>query len=416
MGAQVLIILGGVSLLAVALGVVAFRARRRELAARKREAEALALFELSKKLTAVPDPTEVAQDSVRLASTAVSREAALYLPGEAPAGLQMGARTAGYGAEAGALDVAEALFHDATAPTVSHTTHGLLLPVRSAGETLGVLAIAQGQSQPALEAEELSLLISYAGLVAVALEWATHQETTQRARLLEETERLQSALLNSISHDLRTPLASITGALSSLLEDEALLTPEARRELAMMAWEESIRLNRLVGNLLNMTRLQAGALHIICQPCDVEELVGAAMGQMTRRLDGRTVLRSIPRDLPPLSIDLVFMVQALVNVLDNALRYAPADEPVEIAARRDGDQVVITVMDRGPGLPDGDPEDLFGVFTRGSKAGGGGTGLGLSIAKGVVEAHNGRIWAENRPGGGAVFTIALDAAREPRAE
>jgi two-component system sensor histidine kinase KdpD len=254
------------------------------------------------------------------------------------------------------------------------------------------------------------LLIAFTSLVGFALERADLAAASRQARLLEETDRLQTALLNSISHDLRTPLASVTGALSSLLEDEALLTASARRDLLLTAWEESIRLNRLLRNLLDMTRLESGALQLRFEPADVEELVGAALAQMPRRLEGRSLALIIPQDLPPISIDLGFMVQALVNLVDNALKYSPPELPIEISARTQENMVIVEVKDRGPGLPAQEAELIFNKFTRGSNVGGSGTGLGLSIAKGIVEAHNGQLWAENRGDGGAVFAMALSIA------
>ena len=290
---------------------------------------------------------------------------------------------------------------------------GYYLPLQTSGRTIGVLSIEFSTEDRDLTTDHRRFLISFATLVALALERSRLAETARQARLLEETKKLQTALLNSISHDLRTPLASITGALSSLLEDAALLSETARTELLLTAWEEAIRLNRLVGNLLDMTRLQSGALKMVCRPNDIEDLVGAALAQMPRRLQGRVVHSTIPLDLPAVEIDLALAVQALVNLVDNALKFAPVDKPIEIEAYEEERWVTVSVKDRGPGLPEGDSELLFNMFFSGPgdlTPGGmnvGGTGLGLSIAKGIVEAHGGRIGAENRPGGGAIFSLSL---------
>jgi two-component system sensor histidine kinase KdpD len=287
------------------------------------------------------------------------------------------------------------------------------LPLRSSARTIGALSIEYTDQDRNLITDERRFLASFASQVALALERAQLVEKARQTRLLEETEKLQTALLNSISHDLRTPLASITGALSSLLEDAALLSEDARTDLLLTAWEESIRLNRLVGNLLDMTRLQSGALKMVCQPNDVEDLVGASLAQMPRRLHGRVVRSKIPPGLPLVDIDLALAVQALVNLIDNALKFTPLDKPIEIEAYAEGEYVVVAVKDRGPGLPEEDNERLFNKFFRGQasptqeNSSVGGTGLGLSIAKGIVEAHGGAIWAANRPGGGAVFSFRL---------
>lgn len=196
-----------------------------------------------------------------------------------------------------------------------------------------------------------------------------------------------------------------------MLDDEALLSAAARRELALTAFDEALRLNRLVGNLLDMTRLESGAMKVVCQPYDVQELVGATLAQMRNRLQGYTVQRQIPFDLPPVNIDLTLMVQALLNLIDNVVKYAPPDEPIEIEARLAGLEVILAVKDRGPGLPEADLPHIFNKFFRLAGSSGGGTGLGLSIARGIVEAHGGRIQAENRPDGGAVFSFTMPVAQ-----
>jgi two-component system sensor histidine kinase KdpD len=233
-------------------------------------------------------------------------------------------------------------------------------------------------------------------------------EATRQLQVLQVTERLQSALLNSISHDLRTPLVTVTGALSTLDEDEALLDVVTRRNIVRTAREESERLNRLVENLLNMSRIEAGALHVTRQSGDVEDAIGSALEQLGRRLQDRAVSIAIPDKLPLLPMDFVLIVQALVNIVDNALKYSPADTPVEICARRIETEVQIQVMDRGIGVPPDDLEHIFDKFYRVHRPDSvTGTGLGLAIAKGIVEAHGGRIWAESCPEGGTIITLTL---------
>jgi two-component system sensor histidine kinase KdpD len=291
------------------------------------------------------------------------------------------------------------------------TANSYYLPLQTSGQVIGVLAIESPENEKGtLTGEQRRFLSSFASQVALALEKANLAEQARRAQLLEETEKLQTTLLNSISHDLRTPLASITGALSSLLVDADLLSEEARRDLARTAWEETLRLNRLVGNLLDMTRLESGAMKVVRQVYDVQELVGVTLAQMPNRLQDRTVKLTIPNELPPVDIDLTLMVQALINLVDNALKYAPPSEPIEIEAYQEQQAVIVAVKDRGPGLRESELENIFSKFYRLNPDGIGGTGLGLSIAKGIVEAHNGRIWAQNRAGGGAVFMMALPLA------
>ena len=267
---------------------------------------------------------------------------------------------------------------------------------------------------PAAGPATASRILSIA-LAALAIERAQLSDQASRVRFLQESERLQTALLNSISHDLRTPLASITGALSSLEQDAAVLDDTARRDLVTTALEQAERLNRLVGNLLDMTRLEAGTLKIVGVPNDVRDLVGVALQELPGPLQTHPVVLDIPADLPPVPMDLVLMARVLVNVLDNAMKYSPAGSAIEIAARRrpeasGGNLVAIEVRDRGLGIPAEDMDHVFDKFFRVQRPESGhGTGLGLSISRGFVEAHGGRIWAAARPGGGTVVTIALPA-------
>jgi two-component system sensor histidine kinase KdpD len=217
--------------------------------------------------------------------------------------------------------------------------------------------------------------------------------------------------LNSISHDLRTPLVSITGALSALDQEGGNLDGEARRSLVRTAREEAERLNRLVGNLLDMTRLEAGALRVKREACDAEDLIGAAIGQMEGRLAGRTLELNVQQGTPMLWADFVMICHVLGNLLDNALKYSPPDSPLDVQAVRQGDEVWISVLDRGIGIPKEDLERVFDKFYRVQRPEQvTGTGLGLAISKGIVEAHAGRIWAAQRPGGGTTVTMALPVA------
>jgi two-component system sensor histidine kinase KdpD len=294
--------------------------------------------------------------------------------------------------------------------------NGYYLPLKTSGNALGVLSTHFPEDMPSLTSEQRRLLESFASQTALALERAQLVEKARQAKLLEETERLQTALLNSISHDLRTPLASITGALSSLYDNSALLDEDAKYDLVHTAFDEARRLNRLVGNLLDMTRLESGAMKVELQPADIQDLVGAALAQMPNRLQGRTIEVSIPDDLPLVEMDFVLMVQVLVNLIDNALKYSPADRPIAIHVFQSGPEVILEVADEGNGIPESELERIFDKFHRVRRIGNGnngveGTGLGLAISKGIVEAHNGRIWASNRPEGGAIFRILFPLLR-----
>jgi two-component system sensor histidine kinase KdpD len=252
------------------------------------------------------------------------------------------------------------------------------------------------------------LMDAFATQAANALEAAQLGEEARQAQVLREKEKLQSALLSSISHDLRTPLVSITGTLSSLRENDSFFDRESRLELIDGAYSEAERLNRLVGNLLDMSRLEAHALTLKREPYDLQEIIGVARAQLRPQLLGRQLLINLPSDLPLVSVDLVLFAQVLVNLLDNAVKYSPADTPIEITAYQKGNQLIIEIADRGNGIPNEALPHIFEKFYRASSGNGrGGSGLGLSICQGIVEFHNGTISAKNRKEGGACFIIQL---------
>jgi len=207
---------------------------------------------------------------------------------------------------------------------------------------------------------------------------------------------------------LRTPLSTIKAAASSLRGREVNWDSPARAELIAAIDDEADHLNLLVGNLLDMTRLEAGALKVKRDLCDVQDIIGTALGQIEERLTGRSVRVHASEALPLIQLDFVLIVHVISNLLDNALKYSPAGSPLDIQAQIVGSEIQIEVRDHGIGIPEDDLERVFDKFYRVQRPEQvTGTGLGLAICKGIVEAHDGRIWAKNRPEGGAVFTIAL---------
>jgi two-component system sensor histidine kinase KdpD len=285
------------------------------------------------------------------------------------------------------------------------------IPLVTARGKVGVLAILANDAKDKLTLGQERLLEAYADLAAVAIESILLNEEAHNAQILRETEKLQTALLNSVSHDLRTPLVSIIGVLSSLQEGGIHLDDAAKEKLVKVAWEEAERLNHLITNLLDVSRVEAGAIRILKQASDVQDLVGTALAQLGNRTVSRPIEVVIPQNLPFVSVDFGLIVQTLVNIIDNALKYSPENSSIEIKARNIGDEVQIEIADRGFGIP---PQDLLQIFDKfyridhpGSVAG---TGLGLSICKGIVEAHGGRIVAENREGGGTIIRLILPMA------
>lgn len=282
------------------------------------------------------------------------------------------------------------------------------LPLKTADGVLGVIAVKPPQVSGSMARGQRHLMEAFTSQAAIAIERVRLAEQARQVQLSQATEKLQTTLLNSISHDLRTPLVSITGALTSLRDDVEILDAAAQQELIYTACDEAERLNRLMGNLLDMTRLESGALKLRKRAADVQDLVGVALAQLNSRLKNRQVNLDIPADLPPVVVDFSLMTQVLVNLIDNAIKYSPSEKPILIAAQQGNTEIVIEVFDGGIGVPETDLEKVFEKFYRVQRLDGvTGTGLGLSISKGIVEAHRGHIKAQNRPGGGTVFRITL---------
>lgn len=230
----------------------------------------------------------------------------------------------------------------------------------------------------------------------------------EQAETLRARQKLERTLLNSVSHDFRTPLSTITGVLSSILVEGDRLSPGVQRELLENAKDEADRLNRFVGKLLDMTRLEAGGGILKMEPCDVQDLIGCALGAMERQLLNRQVVVNLAPELPLVEMDMALMNQVLINLLDNAIKYSPPGSTIEIAAWCNGDSLRIMTADRGPGIPHQDLDRVFEKFYRTPVPEGvSGTGLGLSICLGIVEAHGGTVRAENRPEGGLAVTLDL---------
>jgi two-component system sensor histidine kinase KdpD len=304
------------------------------------------------------------------------------------------------------------------------TAHGgevpvMLLPLRAVTGAAGLATIRPADPAIPLSSAQRATVEAMAAAIASALDRHLLAQQNERARADVEAERLRTALLSSLSHDLRTPLAGIETSASTLLDEAAPLPAVTRHELLASILDESRRMTRLIGNLLSMIRVETGMLVVqqLWQP--LEEVLGVALLRMEERLKAHPVTTHIPCDLPMVSIDELLIEQVFLNLLENAARYAPAGSPIEIVAQQDGAAVLVEVGDRGPGVPAGEEERVFERFYRGGRAvsadGGAGSGLGLTICRGIITAHGGRIWVAGREGGGAAvrFTLPLIGVPAP---
>lgn len=385
-------------------------------ATRSRERDTTALYAFSRDLAVAADLESIVRAVGANVSQTLGRDVAILLPvGKGETTLDLHTPAPGSTLDEHEMAVATWAFdHGQPAGRGTDTlpAAGLrYLPLITARGKVGVLGVRASETPRYLTPDQRRLMEAFASLTAVAIERVYLVEAAGQVQLLEAADKLQSALLNSISHDLRTPLVSITGALSTLLEKGVEPDEEARRILLETAAEEAGRLNRLVGNLLDMTRLEAGAVKVKLELRDVQDVIGAALRQVGERLGERPVEIEIPAGLPLVPLDFALMVHVLVNLIDNALKYSAPAAPILISARTSGDEMVFEVADHGTGIPAEDLVRVFEKFYRVQRPESvTGTGLGLSISKGLVEAHHGRIVAKNRPGGGTVVTVALPLA------
>jgi two-component system, OmpR family, sensor histidine kinase KdpD len=252
----------------------------------------------------------------------------------------------------------------------------------------------------------LAVMIAVAAVASVLAEQLRRQ--VQNARRHAEIESLRNALLSALSHDLRTPLTSLVGASTALHEDR--LDPAERQQFSRLVAEEATRLNRLVGNLLELTRLESGRLSSKPSLQAIDEVIGASLCRLERQLLDRSVRTDVPEATPLASFDPVLIELVMTNLVENVIRHTPAGTPLEIRVRSDEEQILVELADRGPGVRPGDEERVFEKLHRASADGG--MGLGLTICRAIMTAHEGRIWLENRAGGGAVVRLTLPIQRD----
>ena len=288
------------------------------------------------------------------------------------------------------------------------------LPLKTSKGVMGVLGVGKPNSRDSdLTSAQRRLMEAFANQGAQAIERTLLEEQNRQIALLQSAEKLQNALLNSISHDFRTPLVAVTGALSALDENYVQMDEVSRNALIDNARGEAERLNRLVGNLLNMTRIESGTIKLHIEPGDIQDLIGTALEQLGHRIGGHEIKVNIPDEFPLVQMDFTLMVQVIVNLLENAVKYSNDDTLIEVNASVADSTVRLTIADRGVGIPTEDLPRVFDKFYRVQRPESiSGTGLGLSIGKGIVEAHQGHISAINRAGGGTIILVELPLTQQ----
>ncbi len=299
------------------------------------------------------------------------------------------------------------------------TPSGLLhiVPIERHGERIGTMTLVRDLDSPAFREADNRLLLAIAAQLTLAEERDRLRQEATEAEVLRRTNELKSALLNAVSHDLRTPLASIIASAGSLRQRDVEWTEQDQQEFAEAIELEARRLNGIVGNLLDLSRIEAGSLRPAWDWYDLSALIDDVLGRLRLSTSGHPVAVTMPDDLPPVRLDYVEIDQALSNLIENATKYAPAGGEISLTVRRNDREVEISVEDQGPGIPPALLSRVFDPFFRVEGEGHRpwGTGLGLAVAKGLVEAHGGRMWAENRPAGGARLVFTLPLAEPERA-
>lgn len=405
-------------MLAVALvmGTLTGRIRGQAQSARERERRTATLYAFSRDLATARQRPDLARVTLRHLHGLFGGSVSLLLPEEDGRLILVAELPPGHGSEK-ELSVARWVFDRGQPAGLGTATlpasEMLYVPMDVSGHRLGVIGVRPDPADRFADPGQRQLLETIVGQAALALERTSLADAARRAHLEAEAEKLRTSLLSSLSHDMRTPLGAIQGAASTLLSGAVVTVPEStRRDLAQTILEESRRMDRLVANLLDMIRLETGAMQVEREWHVLEDIVGVALIRLQERLRDHPVSTDLPADLPLVQVDEVLLEQVFVNLLENAAKHTPPGTPVEIGARERDGSVEVWVADRGPGLEPGSEARVFEKFQRGEGAAAG-VGLGLTIVRGIVRAHRGEIRAEQRPGGGAVFRFTLPITGSP---
>ena len=383
-----------------------------------RERRATVLYAMSKDLASSRNEDEIVRTAVRhLHSEFGSRNVILFPD---PNGLIVYPKDPSMRESLHAADLSVAqwvLDNNEIAGQGTHTLAGAeatYFPLSNGEAVVGVLVLLPVNLRRIFLPEQQKLLDTFLQQIAQAITRVRLAEQARKTQLDMEAERLRNSLLSSISHDLRTPLATIVGSASTLVEEDNALKAEDKLELNRAIYDEAQRMSSLVNNILDMARLDAGAVVLNKQWYPLDEIIGVVLTRLQKRLAGRPVTVKLPPGTPMIYVDTVMIEQVLINLLENVLRYTPEKSPVEITGEASSFAVEISVADQGPGIPKGFESQLFEKFYRvRHEAAQSGVGLGLAICRAIIEAHGGSIQAQNRPTGGAVFSFMIPLDHAP---
>jgi two-component system sensor histidine kinase KdpD len=407
-------------LVGIVTGSMATRLRNELEKAKEREKRLEALYSLSRQIGAKADLNEMLKTFLKTLSEAIGGQVALLMPAMHSTALREVACYPSCGMSFSEKEKAVmdwVLEHGRPAGRGTETLRRAsppLFPVKADNETLGVLVVDIDSDEPGLPPDRQQVVEAFANLAGVAIARVRLAEEAEQSRWLAESEKVHRALLLSVSHDLRTPLASITGGVTGLLLKEDVYDREATRELLDSIRQGASRLNRIVRNLLDMARLESGTLRLNREWCDVQDLVGVALRETEEILQGHKVNVAIPLDLSPVKADFGLLLHVMINLLENAGTHGEENGEISISATPGNGAVFVSVADQNPAIPRYEREHLFDKFYRLQHSGSeSGTGLGLSICRAIMEAHGGMIWIDSLFEQGNIFTFALPLEERP---
>jgi len=415
---QYLITFGVMLVTGVTISTLTARVKSQTEQARQREQRAAALYSLSRRLASLQSTEEILVALAQEASAAFDVDVAVWvrqeggalaLRGDLPSSFAPSDRDGGI-----ARWVADHGERAGLGTATLMEAQSSFLPMSASGKVLAVIGVRPRQARRLFDPEEMHRLETFATQAAAAMERTSLAADASRVKLEVDAERMRNSLLSAVSHDLRTPLSAIAGAGSTLLERGEKLDDATRRELLETIFDQAESMNHLIGNLLDATRLEAGTVAIQWEWQSLEELIGALSNRLQKSLEKHVFRVDVPSEFPLVRGDGLLIQQVLQNLIENAARYSPAGTTIEVSVSLADGEALVQIADRGPGIVAGEEEKIFEKFQRGSSTRGpAGTGLGLFIARGIVELHGGRIWAQNRPDGGAAFSFTLPMREEP---